>query len=125
MTFAWGSVRPPAAIASVDDEGGSTRRLELLPSGPPTVRRSGCYSVVTPEGFHALEPIWRELCASARAPTPFHSWDFAVEWLDQFVTARAGSATGRFKVIVASDARAGVIGLTPLFEEHLLGEARL
>jgi len=99
--------------------------LKLRLAGVSRDLGSGCHAVVTPDGFYALEEIWRELSASSRRPTAFQSWDFAVEWLNRFVFARAGGATGRFTVVVAFDGSAGVIGLTPLFEEHTLGQPEL
>jgi len=114
MTFGRASARPEA-----------TAPAELLPPGTPMAFRPGCHSVATLEGFYALEAIWRQLTASTPASTAFQSWDFAVEWLNRFVLARAGGATGRFTVIVASESRAGVIGLAPLFEEHSLGQSNL
>jgi CelD/BcsL family acetyltransferase involved in cellulose biosynthesis len=120
MTFARGSARLAEAISPLDGKD-VTHPLEFRAVG----LQPGCHSVVTPDGFYALEEIWRELSASSRSPTAFQSWDFALEWLNRFVMARAGSATGRFTVVVAVEARAGVIGLTPLFEEHSLGQSNL
>ncbi len=120
MTFARGSARLAEALSPVGGKGLvhplGTRSVDLPP---------GCHAIATPDGFFALEEIWRELCAGSRSPTAFQSWDFAVEWLNRFVIARAGGATGRFTVVVAVDGRAGVIGLTPLFEEHSLGQSSL
>ncbi len=120
MTFARGSARLAEALSPVGGKG-VTRPLEFRAVG----LQPGCHSVVTPDGFYALEELWRELSAGSRSPTAFQSWDFALEWLNRFVMARAGGATGRFTVVVAVEARAGVIGLTPLFEEHSLGRSSL
>lgn len=71
----------------------------------------------TPEQFYGLENAWRELSESASWVSPFHSWDFAVEWFERFVLARAGGATGQFKVIVVVDEDERPIGVAPMFEE--------
>jgi len=129
MAIAWGSV-PEAPIypigesrhAPADGER-SAGALEGELSAPMARHRTGCHSVTTLDGFHALEAVWRELSQNVGAATAFQSWDFAVEWLNRFVIGRSGGATGRFKVIVASESRVGVIGLAPLFEEHSLGQS--
>ena len=114
-----------AEALSPASEQGVAHSLEVLPAGRSIDLRPGCHSIATLDGFYALQEIWRELSASSRSATAFQSWDFAVEWLNRFVLARAGGATGRFAVIVACEGRAGVIGLTPLFEEHSLGQSNL
>jgi CelD/BcsL family acetyltransferase involved in cellulose biosynthesis len=120
MPFALESARLPDALSRAAGEG-IIRPLELAftdlhPRG---------HSIATPDGFQALEGIWRELSQRSRRPTAFQSWDFATEWLNRFVLARVGGATGRFAVIVASEPTVGVIGLMPLFEEHTLGQPNL
>src|SRR4051812_35385624 len=125
MTFARGTARPAEALCAVIGNSDLAHRLEVPPASGSSHLLSGCHSVMTREGFYALEEIWRELGASSRRPTAFQSWDFAVEWLNRFVITRAGGATGRFAVVVAFAGKAGVIGLTPLFEEHTLGQANL
>src|SRR5438309_1043829 len=122
MTSARGNVRPAEALSPVIGNSDRARVFELAPGTGSIHLVSGCHSVVTRDGFYALEEIWRELSASSRRPTAFQSWDFAVEWLNKFVIARAGGATGRFAVVVAFAGKAGVVGLTPLFEEYTLGQ---
>jgi CelD/BcsL family acetyltransferase involved in cellulose biosynthesis len=125
MTSVRGSARLAEALPAAVGGKPVAGPFELLPAGRSMNLQPGCHAVVTPDGFYALEEIWRELSASSRSPSAFQSWDFAVEWLNRFVMARAGGATGRFTVVVAVDGRAGVIGLTPLFEEHSLGQSNL
>jgi CelD/BcsL family acetyltransferase involved in cellulose biosynthesis len=100
-------------------------RAGLWSARPPITFAPGCHAIVTLDAFYALEGIWRELWAGSPASTAFQSWDFAVEWLEHFVIRRAGGATGRFRVLVASNSRDGVIGIVPLFEERSLGRSRL
>jgi CelD/BcsL family acetyltransferase involved in cellulose biosynthesis len=123
MTLAGGSARRATAPSAAGGQGVAHTR-ELSPPRPAIAFGPGCHSIMTLDGFCALEAIWRELSAHSGVSTAFQSWDFAVEWLNQFVIGRAGSATGRFRVLVACEVRTGIIGIAPLFEEHSLGQSR-
>ena len=48
-----------------------------------------CISVTTTAAFEALEPRWRALLSHSATPSPFFSWEFAVEWLRHFVKISA------------------------------------
>jgi hypothetical protein len=74
--------------------------------------------VTTEAAFLELESDWTELWGHVRHPSPFHSWDFAVEWWRHFVLGRSGRATGAFDVVVVHDRLGRTIGIVPLFAER-------
>ena len=102
---------PPAAVGAVAI-GGTDRRAARA------VIRSRRRT-----GFHALEQIWRELSASSRTANRFSVLGLRGRMAQSLRASPERAAPPvRFTVLVAFDSRAGVIGLMPLFEEHLLGE---
>jgi CelD/BcsL family acetyltransferase involved in cellulose biosynthesis len=126
MAIALGSARRASTYSSRGDFHGQGR---LSPVARAVERNHGlapgCWSLTTASDFYSLESVWRELAADTPWPSPFHSWEFAVEWFDRFVVGRAGGATGRFMVGVAVDDARQVIGLAPMFEEYARGQRGL
>jgi CelD/BcsL family acetyltransferase involved in cellulose biosynthesis len=82
-----------------------------------------CISVTTTAAFEALEPRWRALLSHSATPSPFFSWEFAVEWLRHFVKRRMGGATGEFEVVVVVDGEGRDVAIAPFYLERNLGVA--
>jgi CelD/BcsL family acetyltransferase involved in cellulose biosynthesis len=88
-----------------------------------------CESITDTGAWVRLEPLWRDLFAHGSAPSPFHSWDFAVEWWRHWVSGRVGGATGRFEVVVVFDGDGNgderAVAVLPFYFENNLGRAGL
>ncbi|HEY2899809.1 MAG TPA: GNAT family N-acetyltransferase [Polyangia bacterium] len=77
------------------------------------------------EGFLALGPRWRELWSRSPEQSPFNSWEFVSTWWQHFILGRTGGATGEIEVLLARDQRGQIIGMSPMFVEHNMGQPEL
>lgn len=84
-----------------------------------------CESITERRGLFALESAWRDLFAHTASPSPFHSWDFAIEWWRTFVCGALNHATGEFEVVVVSDGADRVVAILPFYLERSRGVAEL
>jgi CelD/BcsL family acetyltransferase involved in cellulose biosynthesis len=124
MAIAWGSVLRNYPIRAAP----SARRRIPISARETRVRDGfapGVWSLGTAAAFYGIEREWRDLSGDTNLPSPFQSWDFAVEWFEHFVRRPAGSATGRFNILIAVDDRGRVVGIAPMFEERAGGEQGL
>jgi CelD/BcsL family acetyltransferase involved in cellulose biosynthesis len=80
-----------------------------------------CTSITSEREFRELESAWRELFAVSASPSPFHTWDFVVEWWRTFVLGQFGCATGDWEVVVVRDGSRRVVAILPFFLEHNQG----
>jgi CelD/BcsL family acetyltransferase involved in cellulose biosynthesis len=101
-------------------EGARTPTPQLLPGGPLR-----CASISGRAEFLALETAWRDLFAQTAVPSPFHTWDFAVEWWRTFVCGELNHATGEFEVVVVRDAHERAVAILPFYFERSRGVAEL
>jgi CelD/BcsL family acetyltransferase involved in cellulose biosynthesis len=98
---------------------------------PPVVARSPlavgqirCTSLTMGDALRELETVWRDLSAQIADSSPFLSWDFSYEWWRHFVRNAAGSATGYFEIVVATDPQGRVVAIAPFFAERTMGKER-